>query len=65
MKTLFENLNDGAFVATRDENGELLIGFYHDVFYKGSDETLRMFEPIAPFDIFTTAQIMNYIKAAK
>lgn len=65
MKTLFENLNDGAFVATRDENGKLLIGFYHDIFYENSDEMLRIFEPIAPFDILSTSQILNYIKSAE
>lgn len=61
---LFENLNDGAFVVTRDENNELKVGFYHDVFDVCGD-TMRIFEPIAPVDILSTEEIMNYIKEAR
>lgn len=64
MKTLFENLNDGAFVVTRDKKNELMLGFYHDVFDKTGD-IMRIFEPIAPVNIFSTEEIMDYIKFAK
>ena len=64
MKMLFENLNDGAFVVTRDENNELKAGFYHDVFDVNGD-TMRVFESIAPVDILSTEEILNYIKEAK
>lgn len=64
MKMLFENLNDGAFVVTRDENNELKAGFYHDVFDVNGD-TMRVFESIAPVDVLSTEEIMNYIKEAK
>lgn len=64
MKTLFEILNDGAFVVTRDEKNELMLGFYHDVFDVNGDTT-RLFEPIAPINIFSTEEIINYIKTAK
>lgn len=63
MKTLFEILNDGAFVVTRDEKNELMLGFYHDVFL--NNEIMRVFEPIAPLDIFSAEEIMDYIKTAK
>jgi hypothetical protein len=63
MKTLYENLNDGAFVVTKNEKGELLLGFYHDVL--SIDTIERIFEPIAPVDYFSVEDIMEYIKQAK
>lgn len=64
MKMLFENLNDGAFVVTRDENNELKAGFYHDVFDVNGD-TMRIFEPIAPVDMLTNREILGYVQEAK
>lgn len=64
MAMLFENLNDGAFVVTRDENNELKAGFYHDVFDVNGD-TMRIFEPIAPVDMLTNREILGYIQEAK
>lgn len=64
MAMLFENLNDGAFVVTRDENNELKAGFYHDIFDVNGD-TMRIFEPIAPVDMLTNREILGYIQEAK
>lgn len=64
MAMLFENLNDGAFVVTRDKNNELKAGFYHDVFDVNGD-TMRIFEPIAPVDMLTNREILGYIQEAK
>lgn len=64
MAMLFENLNDGAFVVTRDENNELKAGFYHDVFNVNGD-TMRIFESIAPVDMLTNREILGYIQEAK
>lgn len=63
MKTTYEILNDGAFVVTKDEKGELMLGFYHEALFMGTIE--RIFEPIAPVDYFSIEEIMKYIKQAK
>jgi len=62
MKKTYEILNDGAFVVTKNEQGTLTLGYYHDVFSQGVIE--RVFESIAPVDIFTIDQIMEYIEKA-
>ena len=64
MKMMYEILNDGAFVVTRNEKNELILGFYHDVFDVNGD-TMRVFEPIAPVDTFSREKIINYINSAK
>lgn len=64
MAMFFELLNNNAFVATRDEKGVLMIGFYHDTFDINGDTT-RIFEPIASIDNFSIEEIMEYIKSAK
>lgn len=64
MAILFETLNDNTFVATKDEKGVLMIGFYHDIFDINGD-TMRMFEPIAPFEDMTIEEIAEYIKQAE
>ena len=63
MKKTYEILNNGAFVVTKNEQGELLLGYYHDVFSQDTIE--RLFEPIAPIGFFTTEQIMQYIENAE
>jgi len=63
MKT-YEILNNNAFVVTRNENNELLLGFYHDVFDVKGD-TMRIFEPIAPVEAFTVTEILDYINSAE
>ena len=63
MKATYEILNDGAFVVTKDEKGDLMLGFYHDVYSNGTIE--RIFESIAPIDYFSTKEIMEYIEQAK
>lgn len=63
MKATYEILNDGAFVVTKDEKGELMLGFYHDVYSNNTIE--RIFESIAPIDYFSTKEIMEYIEQAK
>lgn len=62
MKTTYEILNDGAFVVTKTETGELVLGFYHDVFYHGDTE--RIFEPLGPIEIFSIPEILDYIESA-
>lgn len=62
MKQTYEILNDGAFVVTKNEKGELLLGFYHDVL--SLDTIERVFEPIAPIDYFSPEQIIEYINQA-
>lgn len=64
MAMSFELLNDNAFVATRDEKGALMVGFYHDVFDINGDTT-RIFEPIAHFENMTIEEIAEYIKQAE
>jgi len=64
MKKMYEILNNNAFVVTRDEKNELMLGFYHDVFDKTGD-TMRIFEPIAPVKIFSMEEILNYINNAE
>lgn len=64
MKMMYEVLNDGAFVVTRNENNVLQLGFYHDVFDVDGN-TERIFEPIAPINIFSIEEIINYIAEAK
>ena len=52
MKMLYEILNNGAFVVTKSEKtNELVLGFYHDVFYQG--DTMRIFEPLGPIKNFS------------
>lgn len=63
MKTTYEILNNGAFVVTKDEKGELQLGFYHEFLSMGTIE--RIFEPIAPVDYFSIEEIMEYIAQAK
>ena len=63
MKNTYEILNNGAFVVTKDKCGQLVMGFYHDVF--NADKIERIFEPIAPIDIFSTSEVMEYIYEAK
>lgn len=64
MKKTYEILNNNAFVVTRDEKNELMLGFYHDVFNAHGDVE-RIFEPIAPVEIFTVEEILNYINNAE
>lgn len=63
MKATYEILNDGAFVVTKDEKGQLMLDFYHDVY--SNDIIERIFESIAPIDYFSTKEIMEYIEQAK
>lgn len=63
MKQTYEILNNNAFIVTKNEKGELMLGFYHDVLSNGTIE--RIFEPIAPVDYFSIEQIMEYINQAE
>lgn len=63
MKTTYEILNEGAFVVTKNEKGELMLGFYHSVL--SIDTIERIFEPIAPVNYFSAEEIMEYIEQAK
>lgn len=63
MKKTYEILNNGAFVVTKDEKGQLILGFYHDVY--SNDTTERIFESLAPVDFFSTEEIMAYIEQAE
>lgn len=62
MKITYEILNDGAFVVTKIDN-ELLFGFYHDVYNGDSKE--RIFEPLAPVNVFSHEEIFELLKTAK
>ena len=61
MKTI-EILNNGAFVVTI-VNNELVFGYYHDVYKQNN--ICRIFEPIAPINKISNAEIIKYLKQAK